>query len=78
MSCVPANEAHTRHSETMAVERFFRRGDERGMIGQAEIIVGAEIDHAPAVGDWDLGVLRSGDDALGFEKSLRFDFLERF
>ncbi len=51
----------------MAVERFLRRRDERGMIRQAEIVVGAEIDHAPAVGDWDLGVLRPGDDALGFE-----------
>ena len=72
----PANEAHTRHSETMAVERFLRRRDECRMIGQAEIVVGAEIDHAPAVGDWDLGVLRPGDDALGFEKSLRFDFIQ--
>ncbi len=46
------------------------------MIRQPEIVVGAEIDHASAVGDWDLRVLRSGDDALGLEKSLRLDFLE--
>ena len=61
----------------MAVERFLRRGNERGMIRQAEIVVGAEIDHSPAVGDWNLGVLRAGDDALGLEESLRFDFVER-
>ncbi len=72
-----ADEAHARHPEAVAVERRLRRGDERGMIGQAEIIVRAEIDHAPAVRDRDLGVLRPGDDALGFEKSLRFDFIER-
>ena len=37
------------------------------MIRQAKIVVGAEIDHALAVGDWNLGVLRPSDDALGLE-----------
>ena len=72
-----ANETHARHAETMGVERFFRRGDQRGMIGQAEIIVRAHVEHAFAAGDRDVGVLRTGDDALGFEEALRFDFLER-
>ena len=34
-----------------AVECFLGRGDQRGMIREAEIIIRAEIDHAPAVGD---------------------------
>ena len=63
----PANETHARHPIAVSVERFLGRRDERGMIGQAEIIVGAEIDHPPAIGDRNLGVLRSGDDALGSE-----------
>ena len=58
----------------MRVERFFRGGDERGMIGQAEVIVRAHVEHAAAAGDFDLCVLRAGDDAFGFVKTLRSDF----
>src|SRR5450432_576275 len=71
-------EAHTCHPEAVRVERFLRCGDERGMIGQPEIIIRAKIDHAAPIRDRDLGVLRSGDNALSLVKSLRFDFLERF
>ena len=56
--------------------RAFRRRDEVGVVGQAEVIIRAQIDHAPAVRDRDLGVLRAGDDALGFEKTLRLDVVE--
>ena len=39
-----ADETDARHSKTVGVERLLRRRDERGMIGQAEIVIRAEID----------------------------------
>ena len=71
-----ANETDTGHAEAVCVERFLRGGDERGMIGQAEVIVGAHIEHAFATGDFNVRVLRASDDALGLVKALRFYFLE--
>ena len=71
-----ADETHARHSKAVRVERLFRRGDQRGMIGQAEIIVCAHVQHAFAADDRNLRILRTGDDSLGFEKALRFNFLE--
>ena len=72
-----ADETHARHAETMRVERFFGSGNQRGMIGQAKIIVRAHVQHAFAAGDRDVGVLRTCDDALGFKQTLRFNFFER-
>src|SRR5262245_10540835 len=46
------------------------------MIGEAEIIVGAHVEHTFAAGDGDVRVLRRGDDALGFVEPLRFYFIE--
>ena len=43
-----ANETHARHAEAVGIERFLRRGDERRMIGQPEIIVRAHVEHALA------------------------------
>ena len=71
-----ANEAHARHAEPMGVERFFGRRDQRRMIGQPKIIVRAHVEHAFAARDRDVRVLRTGNDALGFKETLRFDFLE--
>ena len=72
-----ANEAHAGHAEAVGIERFLRRFDQRRMIGQPEIIVRAHVEDAFAAGDLDLGVLRTGDDALGLVKTLRFYFFER-
>ena len=72
-----ANETDRRHAEAVGVERLFRRGDERRMIGQPEIIVRAHVEDAPAARDPDLRVLRRGDDAFGFVEALRPDFGER-
>jgi hypothetical protein len=47
------------------------------MIGQAEIIVRAHIEHALAASELDLGILRTGNDALSLIKALRFYFFER-
>ena len=61
----------------MRLERFFCRGNQSGMIGQAEIIVRAHVQHAFATGDRDVCILGTGDDTLGFEQALRFNFFER-
>ena len=39
-----ADEAHRGHAEAECVERRLGGGDHLGMIGEAEIIVGAEVD----------------------------------
>ena len=72
----PANETHACHSKAMRVERFFGSGDERGMIGETEIIVCAHVEHAFAAGDRDVRILRASDNSLRFEKTLRLNFLE--
>ena len=40
-----ADEAHRGHAETEGVQRFPRRGRDLWMIGEAEVVVGAEIEH---------------------------------
>ena len=72
-----ADETHAGHAKTMRVERFFGSGNQRGMIGQAKIIVRAHVQHAFAAGDRYVGVLWTCDDAFGFEQALRFNFFER-
>jgi hypothetical protein len=37
------------------------------VVGQAQVVVGAEVQHRAAVGELDLGRLRAGDDAFGLE-----------
>ena len=39
----PADEAHRGHAEAELVERFARRRDDLRMVGEAEIVVGAEV-----------------------------------
>ena len=46
------------------------------MISETEVIVCAHVEHAFAASDRNVRILRSGDDALGFEKTLRFNFIE--
>jgi len=60
------------------IQRFLGRGDERGMIGEAEIIVGAEIQNALTAGDGDVCILGRSNNALGLVETLCFDFIERF
>ena len=40
----PADEAHGGHAEAEFVERIAGRGDDLGIVGKAEIVVGAEVD----------------------------------
>ncbi|CRK76701.1 hypothetical protein NIG5292_02766 [Nereida ignava] len=39
------------------------------IVGEAEIVVGAEVEHPRAAGDLDLGRLHRGDDAFGLIKA---------
>jgi hypothetical protein len=47
------------------------------MISKTEIIICTHIENAFAAGDGDVRALRSCDDSLGFEKTLRLNFFER-
>jgi hypothetical protein len=62
-----ADEAHAGHAEAVRIQRILGGLDDVRMIGQAQIVVGAEIQHLAAVGQFDLGGLRAGDDAFGLE-----------
>ena len=73
----PANETHARHSKAMRLERLFRSGDQRGMIGEPEIIVRAHVQHALAASDRNVRILWTRNDSLGFKKTLRLNFFER-
>ena len=61
----PADEAHRRHAEAPIVERLLGRLDQRRMVRQAEVVVGAEVDHLASARHRDRRRLRRGDDALG-------------
>ena len=63
-----ADEADRGHAEAVGVERGCGGGDDLGMIGEAEIIVGAEVDHLPAVLEPDAAALRGGDLALALHQ----------
>ena len=47
-----------------------------GVVGQAQIVVGAEIQHLCAVLQGDAGFLRGGNDPLGFFETVVADLLE--
>ena len=65
-----ADEPHRRHAVAVAVER--RRGgrDDVGMVGEAEVVVGAEVDHVAAAGA-DVCALRPREDPLPLEQAAR-------
>ncbi len=65
-----ADEAHRGHPEAPPVERLVRGGDDRGMAGQAEVVVGAEVDHLTEALDPDVRRLRRRDHQLGLVEAL--------
>ena len=71
------NESDARHAEAVRVECFFRGGDERRVIGQTKVIIRAHIEDAATARNFDLRVLRAGDDSFGFVETLRPDFRKR-
>ena len=63
-----ADEAHRGHAEAEAFEGLPGGCHQGRMVGQAEVIVGAEIQDLAAVVEPDGGLLGRGDDAFGLEK----------
>ncbi len=60
----------------MSIQRILRRLDHCWMIGQAQVIVSAEVQHLAAAFQLDLGRLGRRDDALSLEQALFADGLE--
>ena len=74
-----ADEPHRGHAEAEFVHRALRRGDDVGMVGEAEVVVGAEIDRfarAFRPADADPPALRPGQQALALEEARRLDLVE--
>ena len=69
-----ADEAHGREAEPELVERLPGRRDEARVVGEAEVVVGAEVEDfagGASLGgaDGDLGTLGRGHDGLGLESA---------
>ena len=71
-----ADEAHRRHPETPLVQRCPARADDVGVVGEAEVVVGAEVERL-ATGRRDVGGLRGGQLALALVEPGLLDLLER-
>ena len=71
-----ADEAHRSQAEAVIVEGLVGGGDDRRMVGQAQIVVGAEIQHLAARRHLDMGALRAGDDPLFLEQRILADALD--
>src|SRR5690606_23426068 len=73
-----ADETDRRQAEAVAVQRVLGRLDQVRMVGQAQVVIGAEVQHLAPVLERDLGRLRPGDDALGLEQALFADLVQGF
>ena len=71
-----ADEADAGQAVAPAVEGFLGGGDDLRMVGQAEVVVGAEVQHRPPPADADAGLLRRGDDPLALEEPGGADLVE--
>ena len=59
-----ADEAHRGHAVAALAERVARGRQHGGVIGQAEVVVGAEVEQLAPVGERHVRALRRGDHAL--------------
>ena len=74
-----ADEAHRRHAEAEVVKRALGRRNDFRMIGETEIIVGAEIDHlalAALPGDANAAALWAGDQPLALAEARCVDLAQ--
>ena len=69
-----ADEAYRGHAVAVAVERRVGGGDDRRVVGEPEVVVGAEVQHLAPVLEADHGILRRGDDALALEQPRAREF----
>ncbi len=67
-----ADEPDRGHAEPMAVHRAFRGGDQAGVVGQPKIVVGAQVQHPPAV-HLHMRRLGAGDQPLAFHQAIGRD-----
>ena len=65
----PADEPHGRHAVSPGVHGGFGGCDQLGTVGQTQVVVGAEVDDFPPVGQGDFGSLRGSDDAFFLEQA---------
>ena len=65
-----ADEAYRGHPETVAVHAGFRRGNQFRVVREAEIVIGAEVNHLAAA-DGDIRLLRRSDDPFFFKQPFR-------
>ena len=63
-----ADEAHRGDAVAESAQRIVRRFDNGRMIREAEVVVGAQIDHFAAVGEHDDRTLRGADEQLMLQK----------
>ena len=70
-----ADEADRRHAETVARQRVPGGLDEPGVVGEAQVVVCAQVDAGGARLEGDLALLRRRDDLLFLEQAVG---LERF
>ena len=57
----PADEADTTHAEPMRIDSFLGACTDSGVVGQSQIVVSAEVQHALPTLNLDLGALRARD-----------------
>ena len=70
-----ADEANRGHAEAALVKPLARRGHHFGMIGEAEVVVGAQVDQLAPV-HLDLRILLRSDEAFVLGQVLRLDLVE--
>ncbi len=74
-----ADEADGGHAVAPAVQRLVGRGDDLGVVGEAEVVVGAEVEHLTGTatrGDVHGRGLRGADDPLGLVQAGGADLVE--
>ena len=59
-----------------SVQGLLGRRDDARVVGQAQIVVRAEVEHLRTVRDTDTRPLRADDDALGLEQASRADLVK--
>ena len=71
-----ADEAHRGHAVAALAERLARGREHRRVIGEAEVVVGAEVEQLAPVGERHVRALRRGDHALALAEPGRGDLVE--
>ena len=71
----PADEAHRRHAVAIAREPRMRRLEHRRVVGEAQVVVGAQIDHLAPVRQPYHGALRRSDHPLALQEPGRVERL---